>query len=168
VRLKLQQWFACWKSRELPTQLGEWGVADQLNSMCFDSMPNNTGHRNGACVWIEQNLKKYMLHFACRHHIFELVLASIFSETVSVSAGPDVSDFKRFQKAWPTIDQERFETAANDEMVSILKDDRDAKSDSVMSFAINQFFVNQPRDDYQEFLEVGLTIIFWTEFPPVA
>jgi len=44
-------------------------------------------------------------------------------------------------------------------MCFALKDDSDAKSDSVMSFAINQLFVNQPRDDYQKFLEVTLIIL---------
>ena len=69
---------------------------DKGKAMCFDTTSSYTGHRNGACVLIEQKLKKDMLHFACRHHIYELVLASVFSESMPVSSGPDVSIFKRF------------------------------------------------------------------------
>jgi len=38
----------------------------------------NTGLKNGACTFIEQSLDQEMAWVACRHHIMELVLASIF------------------------------------------------------------------------------------------
>jgi len=38
----------------------------------------NTGLKNGACTFIEQSLDQEMAGVACRHHIMELVVASIF------------------------------------------------------------------------------------------
>ena len=133
--------------------LEEWRVVDNVKGMCFDTTSTNTGHRNGACVLIEQKLQKNLLHFACRHHVFELVLASVFSESMTVSSGPDVAIFKRFQQAWPTINQASYETGAdNVEMSNILDETRGTTmttGDSVMTFAMNQLLTRQPRDDYR-------------------
>src|SRR6218665_3067502 len=46
--------------------LQEWGVVDRVSAMCFDTTASSTGHRNGACVLLEQKLEKDLLHLACR------------------------------------------------------------------------------------------------------
>jgi hypothetical protein len=128
---------------------------------CFDTTAANTGHRNGACVLLEQKLKKDLLHFACRHHILELVLASVFNETMGATSGPDVTIFKRFQQSWKLINQSCYETGTSyAEVAQAVKDDKDR----IVAFALDQLLVNQPRDDYREFLE--LAIIFLGEVPP--
>jgi len=57
--------------------LEQWGLTEKVKSMCFDTTASNTGEHNGACVFIERILKKDLLHFACRHHVFEIVLESV-------------------------------------------------------------------------------------------
>lgn len=41
-----------------------------------------------------------LLYLPCRHHIFELILGLAFETKVSVSSGPNVALFERFQKEW--------------------------------------------------------------------
>jgi len=93
-------------------QLEEWQVTDQVGAMCFDSTASNTGKNNGACVLIEQKLDKKLLHFACRHHIFELLLASVFKETIGVSVARIYSYLSTFnnRQQWPYIDQHYFQS----------------------------------------------------------
>ncbi|CAH0547065.1 unnamed protein product [Brassicogethes aeneus] len=45
-------------------------------------------------------LMKDLLYFACRHHIFELVLEACFSMCIPPSSGPNIQLFQRFQKNW--------------------------------------------------------------------
>jgi len=37
-----------------------------------------------------------LLHFACRHHIFELVMEAVFSVQMKPSGSPDILFFERF------------------------------------------------------------------------
>ena len=141
--------------------LDEWGVTDRVAAMCFDTTSSNTGHIKGACVLLEQKLKKELLHLACRHHVFELVLASVFKECMGVSSGPDVSIFKRFQESWKFIDQMSYESGASNYVVAeALREGKDI----LIAFTLDQLLVNQPRDDYRELLELAL--IFIGEVPP--
>jgi len=58
----------------------QWGLADRVNGMCFNTTDSNTGSRNGACVLLEHKLEKEMLHLAYRHHMMESILALVFTE----------------------------------------------------------------------------------------
>jgi hypothetical protein len=137
--------------------LSEWGLVDRVGGMCFDTTASNTGRRNGACVLLEQKLDKDMLHFACRHHIFEVVLGGVFKESLGMSSGPDIAIFKRFQQNWQFIDQRNYETGASLAATASCKY-------RVIAFAECQLKLCQPRDDYREFLE--LAIIFLGGIPP--
>ena len=55
-----------------------------------------------------------MAWVACRHHVMELVLPSIFQALFGPTGGPDVALFKRFQTSWPYIEQSAHETASYD------------------------------------------------------
>jgi len=35
--------------------LKEWDIEDRVAALCFDTTASNTGHRQGACVLIEQH-----------------------------------------------------------------------------------------------------------------
>ena len=120
--------------------LVEWRLVDRVKAMCFNTTASNTGHRNGACVLLEQKLNKDMRYLACHHHIFEIVLASVFKESIGMSSGLDIAIFKRFQQSWKLINQSNFETGAALKRVN--------DKDSVISFAIRQIEVSQHRDDY--------------------
>ena len=50
--------------------LVEWGLQDCVKALVFDTTALNTGIYRGACVLIENFLEKYLLYFACRHHIY--------------------------------------------------------------------------------------------------
>ena len=75
------------------------------------------GSRNGACILLEQKLDRDLSYFACRHHIFELVLRCVFEECLRIPSGSDVQIFKRFKTAWPEIDASKYEVYSSDENI---------------------------------------------------
>lgn len=105
------------QAKAVVTLLKEWEIADELCGMVFDTTAANTGVTNGACVLIENELGRQLLHFACRHHIYELMLKAAFEEALSYTASPDVAIFKRFQQAWKHIDSQNFVPGVEDEIV---------------------------------------------------
>lgn len=139
--------------------LEDWGLKHLVRALCFDTTATNTGQVNGACALLESKLDRTLLNFACRHHILELVLASVFTTCMGPTSGPDVQIFKRFQKHWEYIDRANFKSAmTNDgDLIADIKDD-------TIEFAIEQLESFQPRDDYRELLE--LIIIFLGGDPP--
>lgn len=49
------------------------------------------------CTILEKTLKKSFLHLACRHHIFEIILKSVYEAAMKVpTSGPDITIFKPF------------------------------------------------------------------------
>jgi len=78
----------------------EWQLETLVRFMCFDSTSSNTGRLSGVCVILEGLLGRPLLHFGCRHHILELVLASAFAECMGSSSAPDILFFKRFRENW--------------------------------------------------------------------
>ena len=74
-----------------------------------------------------RKLEKDLLRFACRHNIFELILASVFNESISVAtSGPDIATFKRFQQLWKYVDQSNYKTGIdNEEVARSTQNDRD-------------------------------------------
>lgn len=135
--------------------LNEWGIAEKVRAMSFDTTSLNTGQNNGACVLLEEMLGHKLLSFACRHHVFELVIGAVFQLCMGTSSAPEVLMFKRFQSHWQFVDQTKFETGINDE--EIAGNVADVK-ETLLEFAMHQLQEKQPRDDYREFLE--LSVIF--------
>lgn len=81
--------------------LEKWSLLDKVQGFVFDTTSSNTGRLNGACALLEQRLERNVLHLACRHHIFELILqAAIVESKLQISSGPDIAVFKRFKNAW--------------------------------------------------------------------
>lgn len=58
--------------------LENWGLTDQIRSMCCDTENANTGAGKGAAIILQQLLKKELLLTPCRHHILEIILAAVF------------------------------------------------------------------------------------------
>lgn len=141
--------------------LQNWGLADHVKAMCFDTTSANTGHRAGACILLEQKLGRCLLRLACRHHILELVLGAAFSAVMGSSLGPEVPLFKRFQAQWKGINESVFHSGMTDQSVKIrLQPTRH----NLLAFYHDQLQKTQPRDDYLELIE--LAIIFLGEVPP--
>jgi len=82
------------------TALQEWGIADRVRAMSFDTTSSNTGQINGACVILEQMLGVKLLSLTCRHHIFEIVFEAVFQACMGSSSAPEVLMFKRFKSRW--------------------------------------------------------------------
>ena len=82
--------------------LQQWNVthAVPVQGMCFDTTSSATSRHSGACVKIEQGLEKNLLHFACHHHILELVAGAKFKKAMGTSSAPEILWFKRFQNRW--------------------------------------------------------------------
>lgn len=137
--------------------LEDWGVKHLVRSLCFDTTATNTGHINGACPLLESKLDRNLLYFACRHHMFELVLACVFTTCMGPTSGPDVQIFKRFQKYWEYIDRENFKSTEDCDISENIKTD-------TINFAVKHLEFFQPRDDYRELLE--LVIVFLGGIPP--
>ena len=140
--------------------LQQWNIADAVQGMCFDTTSSNTGHHSGACVKIEQGLEKNLLHFACRHHILELLAGAAFKEAMGTSFAPEILLFKGFQDKWEWIDKEKFEDGMSD---SIMRELVQPVKDEITKFISNALQDSQPRDDYREVLE--LASIFLGKLP---
>ncbi|XP_044594027.1 uncharacterized protein LOC123271702 [Cotesia glomerata] len=54
--------------------LDRWGITNCIKGLCFDTTASNSGPYSGACVLLERILEKKFLYFACRNHMYELVL----------------------------------------------------------------------------------------------
>ena len=79
-----------------------------------------------------------------------VILTSVFNEIMSVAtSGSDVPIFKRFQQFWKCVDQSNYKTGIdNEEIARSTQNDRD----DVISFAMQQLEINEPKDDYRRFL----------------
>ena len=76
--------------------LKHWNIADVVYAICFDTTSSNTGCYSGACIKIE-GLGWNLLHFACHHHILELLAGAASKEAMGSTSSPEVLLFKRFR-----------------------------------------------------------------------
>ena len=136
--------------------LENWGVSESLEALCCDTTASNTGRLNGAMVLIEQKFNKDLLYLPCRHHIYELILRSVFEcKLPQVTSSPYIPLFKKFQKNWNNINNTNYESGMEDsECYSTLKDVKE----EILNFAQYQLQNEHFRHDYNELLE--LVIIF--------
>ena len=56
------------------TIVQEWGVESLVKATCFDTTTSTIGRRSGARGVIETRLVKNLLHLACRHIVYEIVV----------------------------------------------------------------------------------------------
>lgn len=142
--------------------LNDWCLLDKVEAFVFDTTASNSGRLNGACILLEQKLNRNILFFACRHHIFEIVLQAVFgSSKLSVMSGPDIPLFKRFKNNWLNLDLRNFHTwTSHPEIFEELK----YVVEDVLLFCTKTIEDKYPRDDYKEFIE--LVMIFLGKTPP--
>lgn len=89
--------------------LEQWNVLQSIIASCTDTTLANTGHTNGSVVLFEKLMKKNLLYFACRHHIFELVIGFIFTMLFGDTTAPSRTMFDNFKRDWVLVDQTKFE-----------------------------------------------------------
>ncbi|GBP84362.1 hypothetical protein EVAR_99261_1 [Eumeta japonica] len=132
----------------------DWNLEDKVQILCYDTTASNTSHINGACVLLEQKFNRDVLIFACRHHIYELVLKGVFEAKISqVPNNPDIPLFKKFRDNWKNIDLKKIQSPA--EMLSCLNVSTNEK---LLEFYWIELTKEIVRDDYRELIE--LSIIF--------
>ena len=101
----------------------DWGLADSIQAMGFDTTSSNTGRIVGACVLLEQKLEKELLSLACRHHIMELIIGAVFQVCRGATTSPEVPLFERFQEYWGFMDTAKYEPGiAADDVAGIVED----------------------------------------------
>lgn len=129
--------------------LDEWGLRDQLTGLVFDTTSSNTGLTRGACAIIENAVNRPLLWIACRHHVLEVVLSSVFSSEMGKSTGPENLLFKQFRKDWSSIDQSRASPAPAD----VLREFSNLSEEK--AFIVNALQTGSfPRSDYRELLQL--------------
>lgn len=91
-----------------------WNLASQIKGLVFDTTASNTGLHSGACIKIEEAIGTKLVWIACRHHVMEIILSSVFSCTFFPTGGPQTA-LNRFQKKWSTINKDVY-VAATDKL----------------------------------------------------
>lgn len=80
-----------------------YNLKERIVGLNCDTENLNTGQTNGVCAEIERQLKKPLLHLMCRHHVFELVLKSVFEAIFGPTTGPNVTTFNILKESWNRI-----------------------------------------------------------------
>ena len=65
--------------------LDEWELRSQVGGLVFDTTSSNTGLHSGACTILERTLERNLGWIGCRHHVFEVMLASVFTAAFRTS-----------------------------------------------------------------------------------
>lgn len=78
---------------------------------------------NGTCTLLKERFNKDVIYFACRHHIFELILRNVTEVAWPASNSPNPPIFKRFQSSWDKIDKTKYEVGIDDENVKTRLDE---------------------------------------------
>ena len=134
----------------------KWNLRPQIKGLVFDTTASNTGLRSGACIRIEESLGTELVWIACRHHVMEVILSHVFSCIFGPTSSPETGFFKRFQKEWSSINQGAY-TVATEELFNepVLRRMRE----EMLVYLPHALEVQQPRDDYQEFLRLSLLFL---------
>lgn len=139
----------------------DWKIQDRIQAMCFDTTASNTGNVKGACRFVEEGIGRELVHFACRHHVYEIVLRQAFEVKFGKDKQPEVRLFQDFKKQWKDVDPTKFKSGMEDEYV---RSKIGADADKVLLFCLEQLEKSQIREDYKEFLE--LVVLFLGHTPP--
>ena len=82
-----------------------WELIDNVPTLVFDTTASNSGWRCGAEKLSEGLMGKKLFYHSCHHHIYELVIKSVYQQIFgSATTGPENVLFKEFKSAWSNID----------------------------------------------------------------
>ena len=124
--------------------LKTWSCESQVIGMCFDTTAANTGKVKGACKLLEVALGRNLLWLACRHHMFEVLLADVFTACQGPSTGPEIAIFKLLRDNWSKIHHESKHIFP---MIVV--------SDTVKAFISKELQQKQLREDYRELIALA-------------
>ena len=104
---------------------------------------------------LEQKLNRDMLIFACRHHIYELVLKSVFEVKISqVTTNPDIPLFKKFRDNWKSVDPDKIQCYKEKLALHLTV----SEIDNLLELYRTELTKEIVRDDFRELIE--LSVIF--------
>ena len=144
-------------------QLRQWGVADNIVALVFDTTASNTGKHRGATVRIEKFLARPVFYLGCRHHVSELVIKACWYSLFEADLSPDCQFFVRIKEEWPSFD------TSSEAEITTLDMDTPGKERALeflkmllaMKNKRNEMLV---RDDYRELAECAMIVL--GELPP--
>lgn len=141
--------------------LSDWGVLRNIIGLSFHTTASNTGIINGVCTLLQQKFNKYLLTFACQHHVFEIIIGEVFTKLIEkTSSGPDIAIFQRFRNQWNKIDHTIYQSGTEDkEVMNAFEHDKY----NLIYYIKQQLERNINRSDYKEFLKLGLLLLGETE-----
>jgi hypothetical protein len=133
----------------------DWDLEEKVQILCCDTTASNTGRLNGACILLEQKLDRELVIFACRHHVYELVLKSVFEIKISqVTTSPDIPLFKKFRENWKNVDPNMIQGYREKVEMYFTTSEIEA----LLTFYHGELTKKIVRDDYRELIE--LSVIF--------
>lgn len=143
------------QEKAIRTVLYDWNLIDKVQIICCDTTSTNTGRFNGACALLEQSLERDLVLFACRHHVYELVLKGVFEVKIKQSIGsPEIQIFKKIRDNWKNIDSNKIEPCI-DFVRKHISDEKILSNLMFYKAALKKTFI---RDDYRELIE--LCVVF--------
>ena len=137
-----------------------WNIERTLVAMVFDTTASNAGWMNGAAKIIEEHFGKKLLWCACRHHIYERVLSSVYTKIFGESRSPNYEPFRQFKDdIWSKLSansdapfkkiqiEERALKSRREEVIKFMSDILEKKSLKIV------------RDDYRECCQLALQLL---------
>ncbi|GBM54697.1 hypothetical protein AVEN_13046-1 [Araneus ventricosus] len=76
----------------------EWRLSENIYALRFDTTASKIGWKKGACVQLDNHLKRKLLFFASRYHVFKLSEGAAWKSVFGTSTSPDHTEFKQFQE----------------------------------------------------------------------
>ena len=134
----------------------EWEITDDVKFMSFDTTASNTGRKAGACVILQEKLRKELLSLPCRHHIMELIVSKVFANVMPPSTGPDIKLFQRFSAEWNNLNHQNYSSGMAD---NIVEAELLSHKTSLIEFYTRQLTEVHSRDDYKELLTLALVFL---------
>ena len=145
------------------TVLKDWSLDESIAALCCDTTNSNLVCTNGAAVILEQMSETDLLYLPCRHHIFELIIGSVFNTKLPGINGPNVPLFQRFKKSWNDMNKSDYKSGFHGQKVSEKLSNQIEEIDNFIKKLLNEI---QPRDDYKELLllcQIFLRLVSSTE-----
>lgn len=88
-----------------------WSITEWIIGICTDTTATNTGCTNGSVILFQVLMEQNLLYFACRHHVFELVIGAIFIALFGETTAPSPDMFENFKSDWHKINQKSFKVS---------------------------------------------------------
>lgn len=141
-----------------------WDISDRVAALVFDTTASNSGVHKGAAKLIEERLGRKLLYLACRHHILEVIVGSVWKLLFGAILGPENKLFAQFKQAWKDIDKEIPVQTLTVKDPWLLQVRNQVVKDLVSLLSSEEDSATFPRDDYRECVEN--TLIIFGETPP--